>query len=449
MTTTQSTRERDTAMKPPAFDIAIGGGGLAGRMMALALATSLNDELDVAVLDPYPPQDLAADDPRCTSIAVGSKRFLEAIGVWDAVADAAQPVVGIRLTDSPLNSAVRATRLDWDNRIHDGFDDVDGDDAEVDAETAASFIVPNRVLAKAVTQAATARASIRDIRFAIDDASPVRSQLRLSAAASSPLRDEPDGAASPAVIDTRLLIGADGARSRLRKRAGIRTISGAHRQSAIVAVVSHDMPHDGIAVQHFLPGGPFAVLPLPHNRSCITWSDTTRDAERICRLDDAAFLSEIETRLGGYLGELSLFGDRRTFPIATQVATDFVANRFALIGDAAHSVHPIAGQGLNLAIRDIAALTECIADAMRRGEDAGSTAVLTRYSRWRRLDTVMSAGTFAGLNRLFSNDNALLRAARGAGMAMVGRSDWLKSRLVDEAAGLSGNPPKLLRGEMV
>ena len=211
--------------------------------------------------------------------------------------------------------------------------------------------------------------------------------------------------------------------------------------------VAHERPHNGVATQHFLPAGPFAILPLPGNRSCITWTEDAEAARTILALDDGAFLAEVDRRFGGRLGGLRLAGGRRSWPLAMHLARSYTRPRFALIGDAAHGVHPIAGQGLNIALRDVAALAECVADAARAGFDPGDTTALERYERWRRFDATLSTATFDALNRLFSSDIALLRSTRELGLGIVDRLPALKRLLVTEAAGLTGELPRLLRGQ--
>jgi 2-octaprenyl-6-methoxyphenol hydroxylase len=245
------------------------------------------------------------------------------------------------------------------------------------------------------------------------------------------------------------VVAADGRRSFLREAAGIKVVGWSYPQTGIVTTVAHERPHEGVAVQHFLPAGPFAILPLCGDRSCITWTEDRDEARRILALDDAAFLAEVDLRFGGRLGTLSLAGPRGSWPLEMHLARSYVAPRLALVGDAAHGVHPIAGQGLNLALRDVAALAEVVADAARLGLDIGSTDTLRRYERWRRFDSVLSAAAFDGLNRLFSNDWTLLRTIRDAGLGLVDRLPAVKRMFVGEAAGLSGELPRLVRGEQI
>jgi 2-octaprenyl-6-methoxyphenol hydroxylase len=248
-------------------------------------------------------------------------------------------------------------------------------------------------------------------------------------------------------LTSGLLIAADGARSRLRELAGIATFGWSYGQSAIVCTVAHEREHNGRAEEHFLPAGPFALLPLRGRRSSIVWTEEAREAERIVALPDDLFHVELEQRFGLHLGDIAVEGPRRVHPLGLTVARAFVAERLALVGDAAHVIHPIAGQGLNLGLRDVAALAETIVDAARLGLDFGAAHVLERYQRWRRFDTMAMGVATDGLNRLFSNRSDALRLVRDVGLGLVDRLPGLKRLFIREAAGLVGEVPKLLRGE--
>jgi 2-octaprenyl-6-methoxyphenol hydroxylase len=252
-------------------------------------------------------------------------------------------------------------------------------------------------------------------------------------------------------IASRLLVAADGARSSIREQAGIVTHGWQYGQSGIVTTVRHERDHNGRAEEHFLPAGPFAILPLKRDaaghRSSIVWTEETTEAERIVALDDLGFHAELEKRFGLHLGEIAAVGPRRAFPLGLHVARSFVAERIALVGDAAHVIHPIAGQGLNMGLKDVAALAETIVDAARLGLDPGSPFTLERYQRWRRFDTMAMGVATDGLNRLFSNRSDTLRLMRDVGLGLVDRLPALKDLFIREAAGLTGEVPKLLKGE--
>jgi 2-octaprenyl-6-methoxyphenol hydroxylase len=250
-------------------------------------------------------------------------------------------------------------------------------------------------------------------------------------------------------LQTRLLVAADGLRSRLRALAGIGTVGWSYGQSGIVATVAHERPHGGRSEEHFLPGGPFAMLPLKGGRSSLVWTEPTENAERLVAADRITFRIELERRFGHRLGAIEVVGKAAAFPLGLTLARSFVAPRFALAGDAAHGIHPIAGQGLNLGYRDVAALAETIVGAHRLGLDIGSLTVLERYERWRRYDTVEMGAVTDVLNRLFSNDNPALRIIRDVGLGLVDRLPGLKRLFVAEASGEAGDLPRLLRGEAI
>jgi 2-octaprenyl-6-methoxyphenol hydroxylase len=404
-------------------DIVIAGAGTAGLTLACALADALGEGARIAVADRAQLGATSPGDARAFALSAGSKRMLSTLGVWPAIADHAQPVTAIDITDSSLQDAFRPVLVSYDNTVDGG--------------EPATYMVEHQRLHEALLAAAASRASI---------------VLLGGAAAESFAADEHGATVSlsdRAPLRAALLVAADGGKSQLREAAGIKVVRWSYPQIGIVAIVRHEKPHQGRAVQHFLPGGPFAILPLTGNRSCITWTEEASRARAILALDDAGFLAEVETRFDYRLGTVELAGPRGSWPLDTHLARAMVANRLALVGDAAHGVHPIAGQGLNLGLRDVAALCEVIVDAARLGLDIGAPATLERYERWRRLDSALSAATFDALNRLFSNDSTVLRTVRDFGLGLVERLPALKQLFVAEAAGLTGEVPKLLRGERV
>ena len=405
------------------FDMIVAGTGHSGLILTSALSQTLGDDIRVGVVGPAPELLDEPDNPRAFALSASSKALLQAIGVWDAVAGEAQPVLEIELTDSPLHAGVRPVLLTYENVLESG--------------EPASFIVPAGQLGAALTRAVSQLTNVE-----VFGGSRIEGFDVLDGGVAARV-------GGGQVLEASLLIAADGRASALRSQAEIESVGWQHQQTGIVTTVAHEKPHNGRAVQHFLPAGPFAILPLVGNRSCITWSEDSDEAARIMALGDDDFLEEVDLRFGGKLGELELDGQRRSFPLATHMARRFVGDRFALLGDSAHGVHPIAGQGLNLAIRDIAALVECIVDGARVGLDFGDTFVLERYEKWRRFDSTLSAGVFDGINRLFAKDWPLLRAAREIGLGVIDRLPGVKGVLVSEAAGLTGDVPKLLKGETV
>jgi 2-octaprenyl-6-methoxyphenol hydroxylase len=416
--TAEQTADQAHAPSPNWADVLIAGANYTGLLAALCLAKTVGDDVRIAVFDHKSPID-RMDDPRCFALSAGSRNVLKRLGVWDGLRDDAQDVTGIAITDSPLEAAVRPVLLRYDNRLDDG--------------TPAASIVPGARLLAALAQATDERPGITIVgRFELEAVNLEPGSVRIRDAGGRQWRGS-------------LLVAADGRASRVRDLSGIKVDRFSHQQTGIVTIIQHSLPHDGCAIQHFLPGGPFAILPLPGNRSCITWSEEKHEAQRVLALGDDSFLDEIDRRIAGQLGNLTLHGERAAFPLSTQMARSFIAPRTALVGDAAHGVHPIAGQGLNLAMRDVAALAEQIADAARIGLDFGDQTALEAYERWRRFDSTLSAGVFDTLNRLFSKDITLLRSAREIGLAVVDRISALKKQLVQEAAGLSGEIPELMK----
>ena len=412
------------------YDVVISGASFAGLALARALVTAFGDEIRIAIVDLKPPRiapPSATDDARAFALSAGARRMLQTLGIWEDLAPVSQPVTEIQITDSSLDAGVRPILLTYDNHLEPG-------EAAAARETA-SHIVPASALERALSAAVASTASIDVIAPA-----GIAHFTDNGASISVTLDDGRE-------LTAQLLVGAEGRRSPSRDRARIKTVGWEHGQTAIVTTIAHERPHEGRAIQHFLPAGPFAILPLPDNRACLTWTEDATEAQRILALDDAGFLAEVETRVAGRLGTLALAGPRQSWPLATHLTRAYVAPRFALVGDAAHGVHPIAGQGVNLAFRDVAALAEIVADSLRLGLDPGSLEALGRYERWRRFDSAMSAAAFDGLNRLFSNDWLLLRAARDFGLGLVDRLPEVKHRLVTEAAGLTGDLPRLFKAE--
>ena len=398
-------------------DVVIGGAGFVGLSLAIALRQALGPKFSVVVADPT--LDALTADERASAIAAAARRLFETIGVWDEVARQAQPILDMVITDSRLGDAVRPVFLTFEGEIRPG--------------EPFAHMVENRDLTAALL--AKARAEGVDLRAtAVAGCDGGRDHVEARLA---------DGAR----FDARLIVAADGARSSLRERAGISMVGWSYGQTAIVTTVAHERDHHGRADEHFLPAGPFAILPLKGNRSSIVWTEESAEAERIIALSDEAFYAELERRFGLRLGDIRVAGPRRAYPLGLSVARAFVAPRLALVGDAAHVIHPIAGQGLNMGLRDVAALAEVIVDAARLGLDPGARDVLERYQRWRRFDTMAMGLATDGLNRLFSNRSDVLRLLRDIGLGLVDRLPALKDVFIREAAGLTGDVPKLLRGE--
>lgn len=406
------------------FDIAIAGGSFVGLTLAIALDRASRGGLRIGVIDPAPVGEIGElpTDPRASALSAASRRVLDGIGIWTELADHAQPVLHIDITDGPLDSPVRQVLVSYDNVTAEG--------------EPASYIVENERLRQAIAAALRECTSIHVLsgeRVVHYQAGPHVAELRLS---------------SGARLSVLLAVAADGRRSALRDLAAIKIVGWTYDQTGIVTTLAHERPHGARAVQHFLPAGPFAILPLHGgHRSSLVWTEHTEVARHMLALDDAAFLAAIEQRFGGRLGPLQLDGGRASWPLEMHLARSFRAPRLALAGDAARGVHPIAGQGLNIGLRDVAALAELVIDASRLGLDLGNAELLSQYERWRRFDSVSSAAAMDGLNRLFSNDNPMVRAFRDFGLGLVERAPLVKRALVQEAAGLSGSVPRLVRGE--
>jgi 2-octaprenyl-6-methoxyphenol hydroxylase len=396
-------------------DIVVLGGGLAGLPCAIACAGA---QLRTIVIDREPPGHQLAEpfDGRSSAIAYGSQRVLDSIGVWRHVGRDAQPILDIRVADqgSPLF-------LHYDHR-------------EV-GDRPFGWIVENRVLRQALFRRI---AELGDLLH-LAPVEPVRCDR------------EPAGVeielADGRLVRAPLVVAADGRNSALRRAAGIRTFGTDYPQHAISGTVTHEKPHHGVAVEHFLPAGPFAILPMTGNRSSIVWTERAASAPAMLDLDRPAFDREVTRRFGDFLGRVEWVGPRWSYPLQVLYAERVIDRRLALVGDAAHVIHPIAGQGLNLGIRDIAALAELVVDAHRLGLDPGAADVLDQYQRWRRVDTLALTAVTDGLNRLFSNDLGPLKLARDLGLALVQRAPPLKRLFMQHAMGVVGALPRLVRGE--
>ncbi|WP_350335716.1 ubiquinone biosynthesis hydroxylase [Coralliovum pocilloporae] len=398
-------------------DVVVAGGGYVGLAFALSLKQAA-PKLDVILLDVRPPE-VAADDLRASAVAASAVRLLDQIGVWREISKDAQPIRDMIVTDSHTDDPVRPIFLSFDTL---------GADAEPFAH-----MVPNGVLVAALAKSARLHGVTILAPEPAETFESHSDHILVKTSKSS--------------IKSKLLVAADGRNSTLRNQAGIKTIHWSYGQSGIVTTVHHERPHEGRAEEHFLPSGPFAILPLTGNRSSLVWSEKTDLANRLVKGDDFTFEMELKRRFGHHLGEIEVIGGRTAFPLGMMLARDTVRSRFALAGDSAHGIHPIAGQGLNLGFRDIAALSETIVDAYRLGQDIGSLTVLERYQQWRRFDTWQMGATCDVLNRLFSNDNSLVRAARDFGLGLVDRMPRLKNFFISEAAGFGGEQPRLLRGQ--
>ena len=400
-------------------DILIVGGGLNGPALALALAQG---GFRVTLVDARPAGSRADEgfDGRAYALALASVRALGALGVWPGLAALAQPILGIRASQGHPGKGAFPLFL--------GFDHTDIEEGPM------GQMIEDRHLYRAFLEAMEAAPGIT-LRHGV-----------------SVVAQETDGPRARVTLDNgetlaaRLLVGCDGRDSPTAQRAGIKRWGWDYGQTALVCAISHELPHEGIAHQFFMPSGPLAILPLPGNRCSIVWSEATASARTIAALDDAGFLEALRPRFGSFLGEIALEGRRFAYPLKLTVAESFIAPRLALLGDAAHGVHPIAGQGLNLGLRDMAALAEVLTLAARRGEDIASPLVLARYQEWRRFDTVKMALGMDAVNRLFSNDNPALELARGLGLGAINALPGLRRFFIREAAGLNAAQPRLLQG---
>jgi 2-octaprenyl-6-methoxyphenol hydroxylase len=407
----------------PSYDVLIAGAGITGMALATALKATLGD-LTIGVCDPALAQPRQSG--RAFAVTAGPRRMLAALGIWPGLAARAQPIREMVVTDSLTGDRVRPVFLNFSGELAPGepFAHMVSGDALIAALDTACR---NLGVVFETTAVATMQAASNRFEFAF---------------------------ATGARGRTRLLVAADGARSPLREKAGLGLIGWTYQQSGIVATVQHARDHGGRAEEHFLPAGPFAMLPLCDDQgrgvlSSIVWTERTAEAQRLLALSAADFMSELENRFGHRLGAIALLEQPHSFPLSLQIARQFVGPRLALIGDAAHVIHPIAGQGLNLGLRDVAALAEIVAEQARLGLDIGAPDLLQRYQQARRFDCVVMAAVTDQLNRLFSNDCRPLRLLRDFGLNVVDRMPGLKAFFINEAAGIQQPHAKLLRGEPI
>ena len=420
--------------KPPAIpeslscDVIIVGGGMAGATLALALRSA---GLHPVLIERAPMSDQLDEtfDGRASAVAFSAFRQWKSIGVADTLEPHAQRIEQILVTDgrSP-GAAACGTSSPFSLRF---------DAAEIAERVEGEplgYMLENRRIRQGLAGALNAS----DIAV-------------LAPARLEQLRIEP-GHAQAVLGDGRtvqapLVVAADGRGSTVRKTAGIGVVGWPYKQSGVVATVDLERPHNGVAYEHFLPSGPFAILPLTDDRASLVWTEGTAQAEALMAASPQAFQAYLDRRFGEFLGKATAQAGRFNYPLSLELAERMTAQRVALIGDAAHGVHPIAGQGLNLGLKDIAALAQVLVEARRLGEDIGSELVLERYARWRRFDNVMLAAATDAFTRLFSNDNAVLRLARGIGMSAVDRLGPARRFFMQEAGGATGELPRLLKGE--
>ena len=402
-------------------DIVISGAGMAGMTLAVALAKG---GLSVALIDRLAPQEIASEgfDGRVSALAYSSVRMLRALGLWEGLEPRAQPINDILVNEGRLRGRALPFSLHFDHR---------------EIGEPLGVIVENRHIRQALL-AAIAEEERIDLISGV-------SVMDLSIAEKAAEAELSSGAA----VAARLIIAAEGRESQLRELQDIGVIAWNYDQAGIVTTVEHELPHDGVAYEQFLPTGPFAILPMTGNRSSLVWTEKTSESRRLLDLNQRDFLEELHIRFGDHLGRIAATGPVWTYPLTLQMARHYVQHRFALVGDAAHTIHPLAGQGFNLGLKDVAALAETVVDAARIGADYGRLTTLTRYERWRRFDSTVLAVVTDSMNRLFSNDFLPIRVVRDVGLGLVDKIAPLRRLLMRHAGGNLGELPRLLRGEPV
>jgi 2-octaprenyl-6-methoxyphenol hydroxylase len=403
-------------------DIVIAGGGLVGMTLSLALARG---GLNIVVIDALDPQTVTAAsfDGRVSAVAFASRRMLSALGLDPYLKDRTQPIDDILVSDGSVRAGAAPLTLHFDHR-------------EI-GDAPLGELIENRHTRMALFAAAAGLDNLRLLAPArVESLSLERGRAILAVSGGR-------------TISAAVCIAADGRDSPLRKQMGIRNASWSYGQTGIVATIAHERPHNGIAHELFLPSGPFAILPMTGNRSSIVWTENSAAAPAFLRLPGPDFVTEAQKRFGDHWGKISIEGPRWSYPLSLHLASRYVGDRFALAGDAAHGIHPIAGQGFNLGLRDAAAIAEVMIEAARLGQDLGSPAVLERYQRWRTFDNLALAASTDLLTRLFSNDLRPLRVARSLGLAIVNEIGPLRRLFMRHAGGAVGELPRLLRGEAI
>lgn len=407
-------------------DVAVIGAGLVGQATALALAGRRDARgLKVALIDSTDPAQIAGpkDDPRASAVTATSRTMLEALGIWPGLRDEAQPMREIKVTDTKPGAVARPALLYFGEDLARG--------------SASAHMVENYLILKALCAAVSEQSGITvqaGQRVAALDLNGPAAHVRLA-----------DGSS----VTAGLVVAADGRNSFVRQACGIDTVGWSYPQHGIVTTVSHDAAHHGIAEEHFFPAGPFAILPLRGNRSSLVWTEDSEQAQNLVAGSDRDFAAALVARFGSHLGEVRLAGPRASFPLSMHLARSYVANRVALVGDAAHIIHPIAGLGFNLGLRDAAEISDTVVSSLRLGLDIGSSTVLSGYETARRFDNVLVALSSDGLNKLFSNDNSVVRAVRDLGLSMVDGAKPLKRFFMAQAAGRNAELPSLMRRDTV
>ena len=400
-------------MKINKTDLIIIGGGMVGLSLAIAVAQSgvnvtvvEKDDLDLQLKPEF--------DGRVSAISLGSERVLNAIGVWQYMLPKAEAILDIRVADDYSTS-----------HVHYNYHDTGSEPMGHMVENRHTRIALLKRVAELPNINLITKTEVSNFERDANNATVTLS--------------------NGSIWQAPLLVAADGRRSKMRDLVCIKTIERGYKQHAIVCTIEHELPHQGLALQRFLPAGPFAALPMQNNRSAIVWSEDERLAPEVIKLPDVEFAAEIKVRLGDYLGDFKVIGKRFSYPLNLVLAKKYIDNRFALVGDSAHGIHPIAGQGVNVGFRDVAVLAELIVEAMRLGQDIGGTKMLEHYQRWRRFDAMSMGAIMDGLTRLFSNDIKPIRLARDLGLDLVNKTPPLKRLFMRHAMGLMGDLPKMMR----